>query len=236
MISLRCLSNDGIDRFREYIQAVKENPYAPRPDLNIEPYSDEFQPRMEIHETKIFSTRLELAEYLKNSFEESGIERNVLIGKNDLWSWLAYLWFDQLCPVKNGIRKVRETAKYICSSHYTDYYRHLVAAPYIIYELHGSNSKLFLHNPLYEHNDFIEQFASKQYIISNKNLIEVAHRLYWDEVTKQPKTSAQSKKRSGNHIRLKKVFDQLELTYDIYSMTGDEIIDILPEEFNDWKR
>lgn len=237
MIRLRILSDQGIEKFREYIQSLKDNPNALRPDLNIEPYSNEFQSAVEINEKTIFSTKMELGEYLVHCFENAGIGRSSVIGVRGLWTWLAYLFFDQLCPLENGTRKLLDTAKYICSSHYTDYYRHLVAAPYDIYSLHGNNSKLFLHNPLYEHNDFIEQFASKQYIISNANLIEVIHRLYWDEKKNRPKTGAQSKSRHGYHRRLKKVFDQFELTYDIYnSMISDELLNLLPEEFDDWKR
>jgi hypothetical protein len=236
MIRLRILSDQGIEKFREYIQSLKDNPNALRPDLNIEPYSNEFQPSVEIDEMRIFSTKMELGEYLLHLFEKAGIGRSSVIGIRGLWTWLAYLFFDQLCPIVNGARKLREIAKYICSSDYTDYYRHFVAAPYDIYSLHRGNSKLFLYNPLYEHNDFIEQFASKHYIISNIYLIEAILRLYWDENKNRPKTGAQSKSRLGYHIRLKKVFDQFELTYDIYSMTSDEILNLLPEEFDDWKR
>lgn len=237
MIHLRFFSEEGIDRFRAHIQSVKENPHTPLPDLNIEPYSHEFQPRMKIDETKLFMTRMEMAEYLISSFEEAGIGRNAVIGRSDLWSWIAYLWFEQLCPLDDETREVRQTARYICSSDYRTYYRHYIAASYDIYSLYGQqNSRLFLYNPLHKHNDFIEQFASRQDIISSKNLIKVAHRLYWDESSGQPKRGAQSKKKSGYHIRLLKVIDQLELTYDIYSMASDEILSLLPEEFNGWKK
>lgn len=236
IINLRVLSDQGIDKFREYIHSLKDNPQTLRPDLNVEPYSCVFQPRVEIDGSRTFSTRMEMGEYLTQCFREAGIDRTAIIGNRELWTWLAYLWFDQLCPIINEMRGIRETARYICSSDYRDYYRHYVAASYDIYSLHGhENSRLFLYNPLHEHNDFTEQFASRQYIISNRNLIEVAHRLYWNLILNKPKRGAQSKKRLGHHLRLQKVFSQLELTYDIYSMTADEISNLLPEEFNEWK-
>jgi hypothetical protein len=237
MIDLRVLSKEGIDRFREYIQIVKENPRAPHPDLNLEPYSYEFQPRIKIDETKLFMSRIEMAKYLKNTFEDAGIGRNAVIGRSDLWSWLAYLWFDQLCPIVNGGRKLNETARYICSSDYTDYYRHYVAASYDIYSIHGEpKSKLFLYGSPYLHSDFIEQFASRQNIISNSDLVEVAYRLYWETGSNHPKRGAQSRSKPGNHRRLLKIIDQLELTYDVFTMTADEIINLLPCEFDDWLR
>ncbi len=237
MIYLRFFSEEGIDRFRTHIQSVKENPHTPLPDLNSEPYSHEFQPRMKIDETKLFTTRMEMAEYLISSFEEAGIGRNAVIRRSDLWSWLSYLWFDQLCPVENGSRRLKETARYICSSDYTDYYRHYVAISYDIYSIHGeAKSKLFLYGPLYLHNDFIEQFASRQNIIANSDLVEVAYRLYWDTSLDRPKRGVQSKNKPGNHRRLLKIIEQFELTYDIYSMASNEILSLLPAEFNVWKK
>lgn len=205
--------------------------------MNIEPYSYEFHPQVMIDETRIFSTKMEMGEYLIQCFERAGVGRSSVIGNYGLWTWLAYLWFEQLSPVMNGARKLRETAKYICSSHYTDYYRHFIAAPYYIYALNGEeNSRLFLYNPVYEHNDFIEQLASRQNIISHRNLVDVAHRLYWDASSNCPRRGAQTRNRVGNHRRLVKIFAQLELTYDIYSMEAEEILNLLPEEFNSWKR
>lgn len=237
MIRARVFSEQGIEKFREYIQNLKTNQQVARPNLNCEPYSLEFQLPVEIDETKIFNSRMEIGRYLKECFEKSGVSRADVIGNRGMWTWLAYLWFDQLCPVMSGRRNVRETARYICSSDYTDYYRHYVAASYDIYSLHGEqNSRLFLYNEVYQHNDFIEQIASKQEIISSRPLIDVLHRLYWDAGSNRPKRGAQSKNKPGNIRRYKKIAGQLELTYDIYNMRADEILRLLPPEFNEWKR
>lgn len=236
MINLRILLEQGINKFQEYIQGLKDNSQTSRPDLNVEPYSIEFQARVEIDETRAFSTRMELGKYLSESFTRAGINRADVIEKRELWTWLAYLCFDQLCPVSNGMRNVRETARYIRTSDHRDYYRHYVAASYEIYSLHGDkNSRLFLYSPLHVHNDFIEQIASRQYIISSRSLVEVAHRLYWDANSNSARRGSQSRNRPGNHRRFVKIIGQLELSYDIYSMTPDEILNLLPEEFAVWK-
>ena len=204
--------------------------------MNVEPHSIEFQPGVDINETRVFPTRMELGRYLSESFTKAGINRADVIGKRELWTWIAYLWFDQLCPVLNKVRNVRETARYICTSDYRNYYRHYIAASYDIYSLHGNkNSRLFLYSPLHVHNDFIEQIASRQYIISNRSLVDVAHRLYWDAHSNSPKRGSQSRNKPGNHRRFVRMVGQLELTYDIYSMTPDEILNLLPEEFTGWK-
>jgi hypothetical protein len=234
MICIRVFSDLGVEKFRQYIVDLKNNLQTVKPDLNIEPYSAEFKPLVDIDENRIFHTKLEVAEYIKNKIDNAGIPREGILENRNLWTWLAYIWFEQLCQRKNGTLIPRETAKYICSSDYTDYYRHFIAAPFSIYSLYGrNNSRIFLHNKPYEHNDYIEQIASRQKIISHENLIVVLHRLYWDEISNRPKRGAQS--RSGNHLRFRKIIDQFELTYNIYTMSPDEIINLLPDEFSQWK-
>jgi len=238
MIAVRIMMPEGESKFREYITALRENASAACPDLNIEPYSSEFSPHIEVDSDISFNSKLELAEYINEKFRKTDVKREKIIGENGLWTWLAYLWFDPLTcfDSSTGNRIIREEAKYICSSDYRDYYRHLVAGPYRIYSLHGSDfSKIFLYSPIHEHNDFIEQIASRQFLISHPNLIEVLFRLYWDESKEKPKSGAQSRGKPGTLRRFVKVIQQFELTYDVYSLSAEEIIRLLPEEFNKWK-
>ena len=238
MINLRILSEDGINRFREYIQSIKNNTQMPRPDLNVAPHSHEFQPQAEIDEMKTFSTRMELGEYLAQCFRIAGVDRIDVIEKHGLWTWLAYIWFDYLCPSVEGARKIRETARYICSMEWNRFYRHLVVSTYDAYSIHGGESILFLHNPVYEHNDYLEQFAARNTLVRifpYSNIIKAAYHLYWNISSNRPKRGAQSRNRPGNHRRFVKIMAQIELTHDIYTMSPDEILNLLPEEFNSWK-
>ena len=235
MINLRVLTEEGIDRFGRYIQNLRNDPNEQRPDLNTEPFSIEFNPVINIDDEKTFTSKMELGKYLAERFDQASISRTDVIGNRGLWSWMSYLWFDQLCPLTNGSRTVLETAKYICSSDYRNYYRHYIAVTYDIFSLHGEdNARLFLYNPVYKHNDFVEQLASRQNIISNLNLVRVAHQLYWDSNGDRPKRGAQSRNRQGTLRRLIRIFAQLELTFDIYIMNPDEIMRLLPSEFNEW--
>lgn len=234
---MRIMQGKGKNRFQDYIQELRQNPLISRPDLNMEEFSVEFLPQVFIDETKKFKTKLELAEYLEDCFKKSDLKREDVLKIDDLWTWLAYIWFDQLAPLRGGLRYIKEDAKYICSSEYRDYYRHLIAGPYGIYSLHGKdNSHIFLYSPVYEHNDFIEQFASRQFIISYKNIVEAINKLYFDTRTNNPKRGVQSRTQAGNIRRFVSIIQQLELTYDIYSMTSEQIIDLLPPEFNYWKQ
>ena len=160
-----------------------------------------------------------------------------MINNPNLWSWLTLFWFDQLCPIeKNGKRNVKEIVKYICSSDFQKYYRHIVAGSYEIYYLHRDEyARLFLYSPLFIHNDFMEQTASRQGIITNKGFIQMIDKLYWDINLKKPKIGASSPKKMGNLRRLISIVNQMELTYDLRSMSKKEILSLIPSEFDMWK-
>lgn len=237
MAVVRVLTDRGMELFRNYILEVKEDPQKPPPidRLSQKPWSSEFLAHVEVGSLPV-TTRMQLGKYLVELFEACGVDRKDILNNPRVWSWLALLWFDNLCLVESdGSRKVRETSRYVCSSHYTDYYRHLVAASWDIYYLHREKSRLFLWTSLYIHNDFIEQLASRQNIITNKALIEVFDRLYWDLKSDRPKSGAQSRDRLGNFRRLQSFIQQVELTYDLHAMSVEEIIALLPSEYDPWK-
>jgi len=239
MMNLRVMLPEGERKFREYIHNMRTNPRYQYPELSNEPFSKEFLRVISIDEKKHFESKMELAEYLHNCFKVANLKREDALQQNGLWTWLAYVWFDQLAPITNsatGERNIKEDAKYICSSDYRDYYRHLVSGPYSIYSLHGTeNSRIFLYSRVYEHNDFIEQFASRQFIISHKNIVEAIRTLYFDCQKGKPKKGAQSITKPGNIRRFVSVIQQFELTYDIYTISPERILDLLPDEFKNWK-
>lgn len=235
MMIVRELTDQGIQHFRDYILEVKEKPAHPRPNLDSPEDSRPFNRLIEIDEHMTFSSRMEMARYLSDVFHKAGLNRTDVIGHSGMWTWLAYVWFDVVCPIVHGKRKVREMARYICSSDYRDYYRHYIAANYDIYSALGEeNSRLFLWGEPHLLSDFIEQLASRQWFVSSIPLVKLAHRLYWDERAGRPKVGATDRNRPGNTRRLLKVVGQFELTYDVHSMRPESIMNLLPAEFRIW--
>jgi len=234
MIALRYFSNTGVEKFRSYLENLRNRLATPYPDLNTEPDSLEFQPKVMLNENRKFKTRLEMAKYIEECFKSAGIQRAKIVEEYSMWTWLAYIWLPQL--LENG--EVYQIEKYICSSDWNRYYRHFVAGGYSIYSLHREeNSKLFLENhPPHEIGDVLEQLASRQYMVSSGPIIETACRLYWDPNLKKVKKGATDKEKLGALRRFVKIIGQLELTYDLYSMTSSQILALLPSEFNKWQK
>jgi len=237
MTNLRVLTPIGTKEFSDFIINLKKDSSLPLPTylLDESPYSKQFK-EIEI-EQRTFSTRLELGEYLLTRLES--IPRDTLIENEGLWNWLSLFWLYQLVPVDaNGKRKVGEIARYVYNSHYRTFYRHLVAASWDIYSRYGAQSKIFLSTSLDINNKFIRELASRQNLISNGNLIDVVQILYWREDGKSRegiKRGAVSKKKPGNLWRLIAVLNQLDTTYDLFDMSPNDILRLLPEEFNSWK-
>jgi hypothetical protein len=236
MTALRVLTDEGTDQFREYLHAGKENPDLPSPRLDSASDSVPFHKYLEIDDERSFSTRMELAKYLSDTFDRAGVRREEVIQHYGMWTWLASIWFDTICPRSDGGRSVRQGVRYICSSNYRHYYRHYIAAAYAIYSIHGpENSRLFLECEPHVHNDFVEQLASRPFIIGNTRLIELAGLLYWDAKANKPKLGATGReKKPGNQRRFIKVMGQLELTYDIHTMEPEKVMRLLPPEFKMW--
>ncbi len=236
-MELRVMSEKGEEKFREYLLKLKNGEKInPSKDvLANDTYSTIYYPQIKF-EFSNFGTRLEFAKYLFQKL--GGVDGRDLTKKAGIWSWLALFYFDSICPAQaDGSRKVKEVAKYICSSDYSDYYRHLVAAAFMIIKTHGEdNSMLFLSCPMHVHNDMMEQLASRQYIISNRNLVSASHLLYWDYKRKKIKTNASNRMIPGNLRRLISLVDQLEINYDLNNLAPHKIMNLLPAEFDQWKR
>lgn len=236
MTELRSLTEDGRRQFVEYLQRQKagSGEAPPLSRLGSEPFSREFEVPVGFDATRGFPTRYQLGAYVNSIL--SSVDRTSVLRDHGIWDWLSLAWFEQLCPLHQGTRKVGETARYVVSSDRTDYYRHLVRHAWDLYGLHGVYSRLFLECPPHKNNDFVEKLACRQDIITNKPLIEAADSLYWDRRRGRPKTGATNANRPGNVRRFVRVVQQLGLTYDLHSMSAAQILSLLPREFQAWRR
>ncbi len=230
MTKLRRLNAKGIDAFRELLQHIRDGAefHASPAILYADEYSQRLARTIEI-EARAFANKFDAAEYL------SGILADVTpdIG---LWSWLALFYFDQLSPVDgDGNRRPREDYHYIPSDSGWHRDRHLLAGPYKLFAMHRDHARLLLHPPVHQHGAFVYDLSFRRDLITNRGLIEAVDLLYWDAKRKRPKRGATTASRPGNLRRLIAVVQQLDFNYDLYGMGADEILRLLPPEFDGWK-
>jgi hypothetical protein len=170
------------------------------------------------------------------------LEPATISNDRGLWTWLAIYLFDQLCPVaSDGKRKLDKQYRYVLSSDYRHYYRHLVRTPWQLCRDHGPNSRFLLlasndsTEPLRRHGDILEQLGGTQSIIRSRPIIAEASRLYSDPLSGRPKKGAAGKG-GGSIRRFARVLRQLDLTFDAELMPSGGLGAILPGEFDGWKR
>jgi hypothetical protein len=157
-----------------------------------------------------------------------------------LWSWLSIFYFDSVCTSRNGKRKVLADPHYILeAADYQRRYRHLLATPYRIRTEVPDHNRIFLDAPLPVHGDVVEQTVSKLYLLRFPAVREAIDRLYFDEGTGRPKRGIVPKKTSARpgdlRNRLPLRIGQLQRTYDVAGLTGDQLLRLLGREFDRWR-
>ena len=235
---IRRLNDEGISQFRDWLVAGAPGD-APLSLLTNPETSEPLQTSI-LSGTALFENRYLFGVYLNTLL--AGLDAHVIANDRNFWSSLALLWFDQICPPNaQGIRQVDKEYRYILSSDYRHYYRHLIRSPWYLVRLHRENAKLLLispkdqKHPLSVHGEILEQVGGRQQVLGSRPIIEAASRLYLDPATGRPRTGVAGSGR-GSARRFGMVLRQLDLTYDAECMPDAGLISILPGEFDRWKK
>jgi hypothetical protein len=183
---------------------------------------------------EVFNSKLEMMRYLNQAL--AAVPREELDTDVGIWGWLTLYYFQQLAPVRaGGHRKLLAEELYIPSPHYQRKYRHLLIGPYIMYRQFEEKARLFLSAHLYVWSDVEEQFVGVQDMTRMRGAIEAADLLYFDPKTGGPKRGITNRKKGGTIRRLRAVIQQLDLTYDVHSLSGEDMLRLLPSEFDRYK-
>lgn len=232
---VRRLNSHGVERFRQNLQQIREGQR-----LTLEPLlltddslTETFDTEIEIEQQR-FKTKKGISSYLAEKLElPKNRWRYYDVG---LWTWLSVFYFDLLCPVQSGQRRVKADARYILADpkSWKRYYRHLLACPVRLYCELGELATPFLEAPIPVWRELHEQLTAHQNIATNKALIGAAGKLYWDPSVNNIKKGA-STKGQGSLRRFVELIGQFELTYDVNAMNPDDILSLLPQaEFSKW--
>lgn len=229
MAIVRALNSDGLAALRDFLAEVRQDPSAAPPlsILNSEATSEPVRWNVEV-EPRAFASRFEAAQYLFEAFhaaEALAVER-----ERGMWAWLALYYFDALCPEWRGRRSPGEEARWILDSNKP--YRHLLAGPYAIYKayaLHPEDAMIVLCQPVHRPGSFVEHLSRRRDLLTTPAVMAAATRLYYDPKTGKPRRKAQSATAPGNFSRFIQIVTQLDVTWDLYSLTADALLWRLPQ-------
>ncbi len=185
-------------------------------------------------ETMPFETAKEMAVAVMSAVGSR--ELSDLIPRNALWAWLTFVLRDVLFPKDGaGRRKVGELHRWYPSdaNDWQKGQRHLVRMPVQLHSSLGNNADHLLCVPPSVLPDIREQLTSQQDMF-HPTFQAVARLLYFDERKNKLKVGSGGKG-GGSPRRLAKIRQQLVVTWNLFDLPPETLIEMLPKEFNRFK-
>jgi len=234
-MKLRRFNATGVSAFANYRAALVTDPTLtpPRELLEDDTQTEQLGVAVEVV-PRSFATRLEAGVFLNDLIKQA----NVAQPERDkgLWSWLTLFFFDEVCPMDgHGKRAPQDEARLIAQvDNFQRFYRHLLLGPFLVVRAHEDNparAMAFLCNPLWKPGEIAEQLASRKELVTNQAVAELATQLYYDPAKQTFRRGAGSSVK-GAARRLAALLNQLDLTWYLYGMSGQDILRLLPKEFD----
>jgi len=229
---LRKLNKEGLKEFEQFIENLRNGVKQNIPENLLTNTSTSETLLHEINlERGNYGNRYDLGIYLNNQF--NNINMQEYIGDIYFWSSLALFWFDQLCPERaNGLRTPSMIYNYILSENYNHRPRHSIYTTWQLVNRYGEDARFLLCKELSVRGELIEQMMARQYFMSCEGVMRAASKLYYDEEKQFFKKGAAARKSAGCVYRFIAFLQQLEMTYDLFSISSEDLINLLPPEFN----
>ena len=151
------------------------------------------------------------------------------------WTWCSAYLFDRLCKKSGNRYSPGENPIWVAEpDNWRRYYRHYLASIWRVYSAHrNKEDKLvaLLSGRVNTPGELWAQIAATQTHITNPSMIDAVYHLYWDKQRLERKRGAGG----SSPRRLTRVLRQFERTYDFVAMTGNQIVALLPSEFDRFK-
>jgi len=231
----RRFTETGVAAFRDWVIAAREARASKREvaAVPLELLAEATETAYDLpEENPNFPDKFAIGEFFCEVFPAGSHE--VVRLDAGMWSWLAAKYFDQITSDRS---KIKEPRAYVADIGYQEYYRHLLLAPYLIYFsslAEPQASRVLLYDVPWTMNEVMVQFGSYQTLFKNKDIRKLIDRLYFDTAKRRIKRGAGGKA-SGTPRRLMSFVRQIELNYDLDSISVDRMWQMLPAEFNKFK-
>ena len=187
-------------------------------------------------EPREFRSRLEVAEHLGRILKNDASSLRTDAG---FWSWLALCWFETLCPTMQGHWQPGESSRWVADlEDPRKSCRHLLAGPYQVFRAHRDDparAMSLLCGPPEQLGPLVTLIASRPSLVTCRAVVGAATRLYYDSV-KGRNRHGLGGKGPGSPRRFADILSQLDLTWDLHSLTTQELLDLLPGEFDEFRR
>lgn len=234
MTRLRRFTRAGVDAALEFLTNAREAERVaaegPPDDLLFgSAYSTSFVPEVTV-ERRALRTRRDAAEHIGPRIK--AVKREIV---DDLraWSWLGMYHFVDITSVAgsgrvsplDGAFVLRSSSRAVQRS-----YRHYLWGAWRLYEQHGEGAAFLLDEPLTSWSDLAERAFGSIRVFNSPGVLPLMLHLY----TRDGNRKRGYSQSPGGVRHLLRVLDQLERTYDVYGMSPEALLEILPEPFRQW--
>jgi len=231
-VILKKLNEQGLHEFESFIKSLRAGNQQNIPLFLLESgeYAEALPFQIEVAGERQFKSRFEMGCYLVELFSGHNIQK--YIGDRGFWSWFALLWFEQLCPLKNGKLKPSQPYNYILSTSYNHRPRHAIYMTWQLVNRYGNDAHFMLCKEMSTRGEITEQMMARQEILSSESAIRLANLLYFDAANKSFKKGSAARKSAGCVSRYISWIQQLQVTFDIHSIKTEDLEALLPKEFD----
>jgi hypothetical protein len=243
MIPIRSFNQVGVAKFAAWLEAPDVNvPYNLLMDDNLTDVLDAYQ----IDLSRKFGTTYELGEYLSTQIVVGAESRLSILSNHGMWAWISLAFMGSIKK-----RQGSDAGKPLAKPHYIFEsprlaYRLVARTSWDLVTLHRAAAKLALGSSKSPWGDMAEQMTSRQEIYAHRRFWQVANSLYTmaDGAVKRGATSQRKKDARldpknksglGGVRRLPFTFRQFERTYNLRQMNVDQIVALLPSEYQKWR-
>ncbi|MCW9046952.1 MAG: hypothetical protein OQK46_02645 [Gammaproteobacteria bacterium] len=229
-------NSEGIKRFGQYLDSLTTDMPESFPELLLT--EDQYIEVVGSDSSKLdnidLTDKLKAAAVLNEIVEET--EQDSAERDAGLWTWVSCYLFKTLCSKdKSGRYKPGQRAKWLAEpGNHQRYYRHYLASIWLIYRAHQDEperTRALLSGPVNTPGDIFEQIASRIELVRNPQIMSLTRLLYWDD-EKQTKKRGSGGKGPGSPRRFADILSQYERTWDLFSVSVDELAGLLPDEFS----
>ena len=231
---------EGMQVARNYLHGIRTGGWMPLPSglLDDHTYSLPVEPEVYV-ESRPFRNRREAGQYLAERLEPLGATQ--MADNAYLWSWLGMFYLEGM--TENRTTRLSEYAEhaYLLDPNQQGQpsSRHRLKLAYEIWIHHGERAWFMLNEPVVSLGHFTHRLASAIEIFRSEAIIDLAHLFYTDKSTGRLRNNILGTEKAsvppGSLPRLIDVLNQLSMTYDVYGMTEEQLLRILPAEFDRFK-
>ena len=233
----RRLTQSGIEQFDAFLGSLRDTPAADAPlELLTDPATSE-PIDVEIEaEVRRFRSRLEVAEHLHRLLR---MDTSTLRTDAGFWCWLSLYWFERLCPVVKERWSPGDRFRWLADlEDPRRTCRHILLGPFQIYRAHRDDPRramaLLCGTPS-QPGLLALLIASRPSLVTCNAVVGVATRLYYDAVNGRNRPGLNAKS-PGSPRRFADVLSQLDLTWDLHSLSTEQLLRLLPTEFDQFHR